>query len=197
MFDGVVNLPSLFAPERSQASLYSGSLIRLRYSICFPVVWCGTASPKCSGMASCDLCVNSWVYMVFLVGRQLVLGQSMFAGSIRGFQYIGGALAWLLVGVVAAVVAVGATVVVSAGVGSVIAVCRSVLKYSLSSCDAWLAAVPVLRKGLGGWDGRWSSCMRSRTAVMVRSVFDVAGRGMLVDVKTTVSQGIVARVRGM
>ena len=39
--------------------------------------------------------------------------------------------------------------------------------------------------------------MRSCTAAIVRSVLDVAGRGIDVDVKTTVSQGMVARVRGI
>ena len=87
-------------------------------------------------------------------------------------------------------------------VGAVLAVADCdggclVLKYSRRSLAAWLAVVPVGRKGLGGRGVRWSSWMRSLTAAIVRSVFDVAGSGIFVEVKTTVSQSIVARVRGI
>ena len=40
-------LPSSFAQDLSQSSLWCGSLIRSLHSICLPVMWWVTAKPQC------------------------------------------------------------------------------------------------------------------------------------------------------
>ena len=70
-------------------------------------------------------------------------------------------------------------------------------KNSCSLLMALLTGSPCSRDGVAGWDCCLSSQMRSSTAALSLSAFDIFGIGNLVGWKMTLSTGMVARVCGM